>query len=104
VVADSSFAAPLETTVSLLEVVLRSAASSDTLHPSVQVQLRGASSLAGDFNGDSVVDLQDFFAFADHFGSRSTAPDWNPAFDLVPNGVVDFQDFFTFADSFGRRR
>ena len=55
-----------------------------------------ATPLAGDFDGDSQVDFEDFFLFADGFGSS------DPLLDLSGNGTVDFEDFFLFADSFGK--
>ena len=58
-------------------------------------------SASGDFSGDDRVDFDDFFLFADRFGSTSDSAAWDPAFDLVPNGAVDFDDFFAFADLFG---
>ncbi|OGG52251.1 MAG: hypothetical protein A3F84_04090 [Candidatus Handelsmanbacteria bacterium RIFCSPLOWO2_12_FULL_64_10] len=61
---------------------------------------RGAMSqpLAGDFNGDGGVDFDDFFLFANSFGSREAR------FDLSRDGRVDFDDFFLFAAQFGKRR
>ncbi len=55
-----------------------------------------ASALAGDFDGNGKVAFDDFFLFADAFGSA------NPGFDLSGNGIVDFDDFFLFADNFGK--
>ncbi|MBI2661518.1 T9SS type A sorting domain-containing protein, partial [Candidatus Woesearchaeota archaeon] len=52
--------------------------------------------LPGDFNNDDKVDYDDFFVFAEHFGSS------NAAYDLNADGVVDFTDFFLFADNFGQ--
>ena len=49
-----------------------------------------------DFNRDGVVDLSDFFLFADAFGST------NPRYDLDGSGTVDFADFYLFADYFDR--
>lgn len=51
--------------------------------------------LRGDFSDDGKVDFDDFFAFADAFGTREQR------FDLDGSGSVDFQDFFHFADLFG---
>src|SRR3989344_7063644 len=48
-----------------------------------------------DFNGDGRVDFDDFFLFADRFGSNINQ------FDLNDNGRVDYDDFFMFADGFG---
>ncbi|MBS3156943.1 putative Ig domain-containing protein [Candidatus Woesearchaeota archaeon] len=52
-------------------------------------------SKTADFNGDGRVDFDDFFLFADRFGSNINQ------FDLNNNGRVDYDDFFMFADGFG---
>ena len=49
---------------------------------------------AGDFDGDGALDFNDFFYFADHFGTT------DPLCDLNGDGIVDLDDFFLFADSF----
>jgi len=59
-----------------------------------------AGALAGDFNGDGSVLLDDFFLFVDFFGS--TADDLAKPFDLDGNGQVGLSDFFVFADNFGK--
>ena len=56
----------------------------------------------GDFDGNGLVDFDDFFLFADNFGKSSTDPGFDPGFDLNMSGVVDFDDFFVFADNFGK--
>ena len=48
-----------------------------------------------DFNADGQIDLNDFFRFADYFGSSE------PYFDLDGDGLVGFGDFFLLADHFG---
>ncbi len=48
-----------------------------------------------DFDGDGVTGFEDFFLFAEAFGSS------DPRFDLDNSGLVDFADFFLFAESFG---
>ena len=60
--------------------------------------------LTGDFNGDFVVNFNDFFLFADHFGIEQGEVGWDPIFDLSKNGLIDFDDFFLFADHFGEKR
>ena len=57
---------------------------------------------AGDFDGDGIVNFDDFLAFAAHFGLISENPDWNPIFDLNADGRVDFDDFLIFAANFGQ--
>lgn len=54
--------------------------------------------LPADFNGDGGVDFDDFFLFANSFGSREAR------FDLSRDGRVDFDDFFLFAAQFGKRK
>ena len=52
--------------------------------------------LPGDFDGSGAVDFDDFFLFADGFGSTDST------FDLNGDGEVGFDDFFIFADNFGK--
>ncbi|MFA6110898.1 MAG: hypothetical protein WDA75_19230 [Candidatus Latescibacterota bacterium] len=49
-----------------------------------------------DFDGSGAVDFDDFFMFADRFGSTNTF------YDFDGDGRVDLDDFFLFADSFGK--
>ena len=58
--------------------------------------------LTGDFDGSGVVNFEDFFLFADHFGTVSGDDGYDALYDLNGSGGVDFEDFFLFADSFGR--
>ncbi|MBU2639137.1 MAG: hypothetical protein KKG75_00335 [Nanoarchaeota archaeon] len=52
----------------------------------------------GDFDYDHDIDFDDFFGFADNFGTS------NENYDLDGDGgIVDFDDFFRFADNFGKR-
>ena len=55
-----------------------------------------ASEIPGDFDGDGQVRFNDFFLFADGFGTT------DPKYDLNDSGLVDFDDFFIFADNFGK--
>lgn len=57
----------------------------------------------GDVDGDGFVGFEDFFLFADFFGTSKSSDKWNPVFDFDGNGAVDFDDFFIFADNFGKR-
>lgn len=58
--------------------------------------------IEGLFNEDLVVDFEDFFLFADHFGARLQNPGFDSRFDLDQDGTVGFGDFFRFADNFGQ--
>lgn len=58
--------------------------------------------LRGDFDDSGEVDFQDFFMFADGYGTDAQGP--NARYDLDADGDVDLDDFFAFSDLFGNRR
>lgn len=60
--------------------------------------------LTADFDGNGVVDFDDFFAFAAVFGKKQGDAGFDTKYDLNKNGTVDFEDFFMFVDQFGKRR
>lgn len=60
-----------------------------------------ATLLAGDVNGDNVVDISDFSLLATAFGSDPSSNYWNPDADLNNDGVVDITDFSLIAGNFG---
>jgi hypothetical protein len=57
--------------------------------------------VAGDINGDNVIDISDFALLAAAFGSDPTTANWNTNADLNCDGVVDLLDFDIFAGNFG---
>jgi hypothetical protein len=57
--------------------------------------------LAGDVNGDNVVDLNDFSELAAAFGSAVGDANWDANADLNCDGVVDLMDFGLLAANFG---
>lgn len=83
--------------------------SNDPVRPEVTIPLAGIGvpagfvpALPGDFDNSRLVDFDDFFMFADHFGTNTSSPIWDSLYDMIPNGEIDFDDFFAFADNFGR--
>ena len=56
----------------------------------------------GLFDDDLQVEFDDYFLFADRYGSTSEQSGYDPRFDLDGDGVVGLADFFLFADSFGK--
>ena len=58
--------------------------------------------ITGDFDESGLVDLDDFFEFADTFGRTTASDNWDSKFDLIINGAIDLDDFFEFADNFGQ--
>lgn len=57
--------------------------------------------ITGFLDDDDDVDFDDFFAFADAFGTVPGDPAYNPQADFEANDAIDFDDFFVFADNFG---
>ena len=57
---------------------------------------------AGDFTGDTAIDLDDFFTLVDAFDSQPGSDSWNANIDLNGDRVIDFDDFFLFIDRFSR--
>jgi len=55
--------------------------------------------LREDFNDNGVVDLPDFFLFADRYGQ----PEFEVRYNLNDEDGIDLADFFLFADKFGYR-
>ncbi len=58
---------------------------------------------ASDFNGDGIVNFNDFVSFAQNFGKGPDNEDFNSRFDLDENGAVGFSDFVLFSQSFGKQ-
>ena len=54
----------------------------------------------GDFDYDCDLDFDDFFLFADQFGTTPASPNWDPTYSLDGDDDVDFDDFFLLADNF----
>ena len=55
----------------------------------------------GDFTGDGEVHIDDFLAFARHYGTSQGDSAFDSAFDLNGDGQVGFPDFVTFVSNFG---
>lgn len=57
----------------------------------------------GDIDGSRIVNLDDFFIFADHFGKRRGEAQFAAQCDLNGDGKIDYEDFFVLADLFGKK-
>lgn len=60
-------------------------------------------SLKSDFDGNGVVDLNDFFLFAERYGQSAGQAGFDARFDIIGDGKIDQADFFVFAQNFGVR-
>ena len=61
-----------------------------------------AAQCPGDFNGDGMVNLSDFLAFAGVFGTRSGDANYDARIDMNSDGAIDLSDFLSFAGVFGK--
>ena len=68
---------------------------------SVTLQL---AALTPDFNGDGIVNLDDFLLFVAHLGLSRGDEGYDAKYDLDKDGVIGFGDFLIFARSFGKGR
>jgi hypothetical protein len=69
------------------------------------IELATAPGFVGDFDGDGVVDANDFAILTGAMGSRPGDPNWNPACDIsIPSdGVIDEADRAIFLDHWVRQ-
>ena len=58
--------------------------------------------IQGLFGSDQEVGFDDYFHFADHYGSSAADAQWEPAFDLASKDAVDADGLAVFARNFGR--
>ena len=65
------------------------------------VTLQVAEILSSDFNGDGMVDFDDFYLFAGQFGASRGNVRYEAKYDLDEDGAIGFGDFLIFAGDFG---
>lgn len=94
--ADAVPGTQADVTLDLVELLSETFSVTDTLRPASSAIVSVRSQLPADLTGNGIVDFDDFFLFADFFGTNDARGDLNNS-----GGVVDFDDFFLFADSFG---
>lgn len=58
--------------------------------------------VTADFNGDSTVDISDFFLFAAQFGLSQGDAEYDARFDLDGDGIIGMGDFLIFVEDFGK--
>lgn len=68
------------------------------------ISIQWLTPLKSDFNINGKVELSDFVAFINQFGSQNGESRFDARFDLVQNGSVDFSDFLAFVSGFGKEQ
>jgi len=51
-----------------------------------------------------MLDFDDFFWFAEYYGTEASDEGWDERYDLDASGVVDMDDFYRFAELFVQPR
>jgi len=78
--------------------VLATSLNTSYINASVKIMLLKV----GDFNGDGEINFDDFFLFANRFGTKRGDTRFDSKYDLNSDGEVNFDDFFLFAAAFGK--
>ena len=97
-----------ETEIRLVQIKFLQGAQSQTipmfLSAAIQTSSLGltTSGLSPDFNGNGIVDIQDFLLFVDVFGLKEGQEGYEARYDLDGNDVIAIPDFLIFVDSFGK--
>ena len=68
---------------------------------SARSDIRRASDLVGDFNGDRLVNFGDFLTFAEGYTKKPVDAGYNQRLDLNGDGRIDLQDFLIFVSHHG---
>ncbi len=97
-----------DTEISLQSVQVTVSGVANSLRPGASVVLSSGTvagaGIPSDFDGNGVVDFDDFFLFAAAFGLKQGQAGFDAKYDLSSNGMVDFDDFFIFAGDFGKKK
>ena len=66
----------------------------------VQPLEAGADPIPGDFDGNGLIDYNDYYIWRDANGSHEGDPYYHPELDLNSDGVIDIQDYIIMAQSY----
>jgi len=61
----------------------------------------GECKLAGDINGDCIVNIMDLSVIAQAFGAKPGDSDWNPNADVIQDGIINIFDLSLVGQNFG---
>jgi len=96
-----------DTEVTLTSLSIKITGGSKDFKPGASVVISSRTIAGGipspDFDGNGVVNFDDFFLFATAFGMKQSDTGFDNKFDLNSDGVIDFSDFFAFAEAFGKK-
>jgi len=68
---------------------------------SILIQVYNVTEKPWDINNDGIVDIEDLYMVALHYGLTSTDPDWDPRCDINNDGIIDIEDLYTVALHYG---
>jgi len=65
------------------------------------IQVYNVTAYPWDINGDGIVDIEDLYTAALHYGLTPADPGWDPRCDVNNDGIVDIEDLYTVALHYG---
>ncbi|NLI39719.1 MAG: S8 family serine peptidase [Caldisericales bacterium] len=68
----------------------------------LELEVTDAEPLLGDLNFDGIVDIEDYFIFAQSYGSRRDELHYNPLADFNSDGIIDFEDLKVLLNNLGK--
>ena len=92
-----------ETRVEVADSLLTDPAAEDIAHVREHGAIKVGGCLYADFNCDCRVDIRDVMAVVVRWGMVEGDPDWEPRFDLRPDGRIDIVDVQIVAGEWGKR-
>jgi PKD repeat protein len=65
------------------------------------IQVYNVTATPWDVNSDGIVDIEDLYTVALHYGLIPTDPNWDPRCDVNSDGIVDIEDLYIVALHYG---
>ena len=94
------------TAIRLVRGVIGRGGRLETVTLTARVELQSGSVSEGpspDFNGDGVVDVNDFLAFVNLYGAKRGDGTYQAKYDLDSNDIIGVSDFILFIESYGKQ-
>ena len=94
------------TAIRLVRGVIGRGGQLETVTLTARIELQsgsGAAAPSPDFNGDGIVDVNDFSAFANFYGTQRGDGTYQAKYDLDSNDVIGISDLIIFMENYGNQ-
>lgn len=68
----------------------------------LELEVTDVEPLLGDLNFDGIVDMEDYFIFAQSYGTKRDELHYNPLADFNSDGIIDFEDLKVLLNNLGK--